>query len=126
MDGNWCFMLTSRSCFSPAVGLICLLVGLTLIADCNPSAGVAATHMFLLLSMALLLWHIMKCKNYSFCCSSCCCGKLLMQLLLLLIGLSATDKVAAKPSACCGAYKERPFCFAKEQRKPTQTPSPLS
>jgi hypothetical protein len=53
---------------------------------------------------------------------------MLLWLLLLLIGL-ATDKPAAavaKLSACCGAYKERPFCFAKEQHKRTQTPSPLS
>jgi hypothetical protein len=54
---------------------------------------------------------------------------MLLWLLLLLTGL-ATDKAAAaaaKPSACCGAYEEsRPFCFSKEQRKPTQTPSPIS
>jgi hypothetical protein len=42
--------------------------------------------------------------------------------LLLWIGLECywfKPAAAAKPSACCSTYKERPICFAKEQRKPT-------
>jgi hypothetical protein len=56
-------MLSFRSCFFPAVVLMCLLVGLTLIDD-------AASLLQLWLQLKatcslwhLLLWHIMTCKN---------------------------------------------------------------
>jgi hypothetical protein len=54
------------------------------------------------------------------------CNNNAWQVMLLWLMLLLKPAVAAKASACCGAYKKRPFCFAKEQRKPTQTPSPLS